>query len=82
MISIIASNSICLNRDFKVTTAINVLIIFLSILVGSAFLSGAGVLNYDVWFSAPAAISKLVVIIATFCFFVFSALKLYRMLKK
>jgi predicted aminopeptidase len=56
--------------------------VFLSILAGSFFLSGAGVIGYQPWFSAPVNLSKFVIIVVTYCSFVYGALSIYRKLKK
>ncbi len=64
------------------TRIISSLIVFLSILAGSFFLSGAGVIGYQPWFSAPVNLSKFVIIVVTYCSFVYGALIIYRKLKK
>ncbi|HCR2979539.1 MULTISPECIES: hypothetical protein [Serratia] len=64
------------------TTIISSLIVFLSILVGSALLSGAGVISYQAWFSAPVDLSKFLITVVTYCSLVYSALRVYRKFKK
>jgi hypothetical protein len=48
---------------------LNFLASLCGVLVGAAFLSGARV-YYVEWFSFPASFSKVVVALATLCFFV------------
>ncbi|MCS4266260.1 hypothetical protein [Serratia sp. BIGb0163] len=46
------------------------LLVLLAIVSSSPFLSGVGVLNPGSGFAAPAGMSQLVIIIATFSFFI------------
>lgn len=57
-------------------------IIFLAILATVPFLSGAGVITPDFSFSAPFDLSKLIITLATYYFFVTLSLKSYDFLRK
>lgn len=73
------------NKGFKVNKLIIPVAVFIGSLVGSSFLSGAGV-GYFMWYPLPEPISRAVVTISTlYAFakmFIFIATLLFSRLKK
>jgi hypothetical protein len=64
------------------TKKIRPLLILLAIVSSSPFLSGAGVLNPGSGLAAPAGMSQLVIIIATFSFFISLFFKVFDLFTK